>query len=339
MAVMIVLGLAGALVLEREPVPPAAASSSSEAASPGLTRPEAVRREAGSESASSKAAEAPAVPEFPEAPVGPELPEAAPGAAGAGAGGALVALDPGGHRRGGCVALEPSGSPRATVVLDAGHGAPDPGAAGRLPGGRRVEEKDVTLPVAVLAARELRSRGVRAVLTRSLPALGARLGPGDLADGVLTNAGLLEQLSARARCANLADADALVSVHLNAFDDPTVRGAETLFDPNRTFSARSRVLAGALHRSILDGFAEAGRPTLDRGLLGGSGSGLSNEDLTLFAPPSDRVPEPSLMPGVLVEPLFITHGQDAGYAVGAGRAVLATAIADGVEQYLDATRS
>lgn len=249
-----------------------------------------------------------------------------------------VALDPVGHRALGCLALAPAGEPRGTVVLDAGHGAPDPGASGRTREGRLVDEADLVLAVTRAAAERLRADGVRVVLTRAGEDLGARLAPDRFVDGVLTTAGLRAQLAARARCANLARADALVSVHLNAAEDPDVRGSETLYDPNRPFSARNRELASSLHRSILDGYARAGRPAIDHG-LGAGGTGSARGDLVLLAPASERVTEPSLVPGTLIEPLFLTHPDEASFvASAAGRAVLAAAIADGVERYLDATR-
>lgn len=259
-----------------------------------------------------------------------------PGAPDAPAGASTVALDPRGHAEGGCVALSPAGPPRATVALDPGHGGPDPGSSGRTDDGRSIDEKDVTLPVALAAADRLRERGVRVVLTRSTDALGARLGPGDVAEGALTEEGLRTQLTARARCANLARADAFVSIHLNAFDDPSVGGAETLYDPGRPFADGSRALASSLHDAVLDAHARAGRPTIDRGLLGGGGTGSAAQDVVVLAPPSDRVRDPSLMPGALIEPLFVTRPEDLGFTAGErGRAVLADAIAGGVERYLD----
>ena len=56
-----------------------------------------------------------------------------------------------------------SGRGSFTVVLDAGHGAPDGGAVG--PGG--TEEKDINLDIVLKLQEVLEVRGIRVILTRS----------------------------------------------------------------------------------------------------------------------------------------------------------------------------
>lgn len=150
------------------------------------------------------------------------------------------------------------------VVIDPGHGGRDPGTIGPTTG---VQEKDVTLDIALELARLLRSRpGFEVRLTRS-------------SDEAVS-------LAERAETANRWDADAFISIHVNAYANPEFRGVEsyvlgfpsddraatTAALENETAGARiadlERVvtrlreaikseesvrLAGALHRSLFQG--------------------------------------------------------------------------------------
>jgi len=114
---------------------------------------------------------------------------------------------------------------RFRVVIDPGHGGPDPGAVGI--GGLR--ETDVVLDVSLQVARLLQARGVQVTLTRTSEI--------DL------------DLPPRVAIANRAGADAFVSVHANALSmaRPDVNGVETFF-----FSGGpSQSLASALQRRML----------------------------------------------------------------------------------------
>ena len=126
---------------------------------------------------------------------------------------------------GACVALAPTAGDRhQTVFLDAGHGGPDPGASGTTADGRVVDERGVTLPVVLDAAALLRASGYHVVLSRTTDTSVGRLGPGDATAGALTLQGEHLDTEARVTCANLSGAGVLLSVHFNAFSDPTARG-------------------------------------------------------------------------------------------------------------------
>jgi N-acetylmuramoyl-L-alanine amidase len=103
---------------------------------------------------------------------------------------------------------------RYLVVVDAGHGGPDPGMTGPIGGGPRLIEKEITLSVAKLLAQELRTDGVDVLMTRTTDTLIA--------------------LSDRGRIANRNKADLFVSVHVNATGSrgsaaARERGFETYF--------------------------------------------------------------------------------------------------------------
>lgn len=252
---------------------------------------------------------------------------------------AAMRLDPRGFADGGCVALPALGEgPPSTVVLDAGHGGPDPGAQGTTPDGTTVSEKDLTLSVTLAAADSLRNRGATVVLTRSTDALGSQI---EESRGALTTDASQDDLEARVRCANLARADALVSVHFNSFTDTAVGGTETLFEPDRPLAPRSRALAQSLQTSILTRLSDLGRPPADRGVVDDSSGGESTGGhLVLLGP---RIPgyidEPSSMPAALVEPIFITNSADLSVVASpAGASALGDAVYGGITDYLDAAR-
>lgn len=273
------------------------------------------------------------------------LPPAAPPSPGQGNGVAAAAepapvpIDPRAFSESGCLALPARGGPpAATVVLDAGHGGPDPGASGTSRDGRSVSEKEMTLAVTLAAAEQLRADGTTVVLTRTTDALGSRVGN---RDGALTTDESQADLEARVSCANRARADVLVAVHFNSFEDTTVGGTETLYEPDRPDADRSRALARSLQSAMLARLSELGRPPADRGIVDDSSGGeAGGRHLVLLGP---RVPgyidEPSAMPAALVEPLFITNADDLGVvATPSGTGALGAAVASGIEEYLDGVR-
>lgn len=93
-----------------------------------------------------------------------------------------------------------------TVVIDAGHGGKDPGA---VSANGRVHEKDITLKVALMVGENITKSHpeVRVLYTRKT----------DVFVG----------LNDRARMANKADADLFISIHVNAAQNRSAKGAET----------------------------------------------------------------------------------------------------------------
>jgi N-acetylmuramoyl-L-alanine amidase len=116
---------------------------------------------------------------------------------------------------------------RFLVVLDPGHGGPDPGAVGI--GGLR--ETDVVLDVSLQVARLLQARGVQVLMTRTSEV--------DV------------DLPPRVALANRSNATAFVSLHANALSmaRPDVNGVETFFFDGAGNSSRS--LAAALQARMM----------------------------------------------------------------------------------------
>src|SRR5689334_8544122 len=90
------------------------------------------------------------------------------------------------------------------IVIDAGHGGSNTGAASRTPGRY---EKQVTLSIARALQTRLERDGLRVVLTRD-------------GDEYLT-------LRERSRRANAAGGDCFISLHTNASPDHSRHGVET----------------------------------------------------------------------------------------------------------------
>jgi N-acetylmuramoyl-L-alanine amidase len=114
---------------------------------------------------------------------------------------------------------------RFRVVIDPGHGGPDPGAVGI--GGLR--ETDVVLDVSLQVAQLLQQRGVQVLLTRTSEV--------DV------------DLPPRVALANRSGADLFVSLHANALslDRPDVNGIETFYFQG----GRSYELALSIQRQLV----------------------------------------------------------------------------------------
>ncbi len=140
-----------------------------------------------------------------------------------------------------------------TVVVDAGHGGGDHGAAG--PAG--LLEKDVVLDVAMRVAARLRAAGLTVVLTRS-------------SDEFVP-------LEDRTRVANEAAADLFVSIHANGSRYTGARGIETFFVSPEATDEAARELAKT--ENLAFGTAAADVAEGDP-LLAILGDLLANEHLT-----------------------------------------------------------
>ena len=93
-----------------------------------------------------------------------------------------------------------------TVVIDAGHGGKDPGA---VSANGKLREKDITLKVSLMVGESIKKNHpeVKVLYTRKT----------DVFVG----------LNDRARMANKADADLFISIHVNAAENRSAKGAET----------------------------------------------------------------------------------------------------------------
>jgi N-acetylmuramoyl-L-alanine amidase len=263
-----------------------------------------------------------------------------------------TSLDPSAFASGACQGFAPTSGDRGlTVFLDAGHGGIDPGGVGTTEAGRSIDEADATLPIELDAMALLRAQGFRVVVSRTTNSTVVRLGSGDTTGGALTLQGSHDDVAARDVRANLARADVLVGIYLNAGASADNAGSVTAYDADRPFSSANLTLAGLLQSDVLSAMNAQGWSIPDDGTLPDAGFGSSVGDpsagglaceaaaydhLMLIGPAmSGYFSTPSNMPGAVIEPLYITDPFEGSIADSAhGQSVVAQGIAIAVEQYL-----
>ena len=107
---------------------------------------------------------------------------------------------------------------KLTVVIDAGHGGIDGGAVSN---DKTVYESDVNLNIAEKLKARFLAGGFNVVMTRST-ANGLY--------GVMSKGFKRRDMEERVKIAERAKADALISVHLNKYSDPSRRGAQAFYN-------------------------------------------------------------------------------------------------------------
>ncbi len=247
-----------------------------------------------------------------------------------------------------CLAFGPlRGDRHQTLFIDPGHGGIDTGTFGTTSDGAIVYEKNLTLTTSLDLLALLRDDGFRVVMSRIDDRLLIRPDAGELSQGALTPASVHDDVEARIACANAAHAGALVSIHFNAFWDPTVNGAETIYDSARPFSAASLRLATLVQRAILAQFHAAGWDVPDRGVMDDSTVGtpaLTSEAaayghlLELGPAAAGWLGYPSTMPGILIEPLFLSHPAEADVAASKqGQQAMARGVTEALDAFFAST--
>ncbi len=238
------------------------------------------------------------------------------------------------------------------VCIDAGHGGWDPGftreANSRAPG---MQESDINLAMAWMLKERLEQEGIAVVLTRP-SGLAVNVFNEDInGDGQTLQdsetAGDRDELQARINICNEAGADLLISLHLNGFDDETARGYEVLYTraPFRPFGDRSADLANFVYREINAAYGNAGFDTQPRGAIADDEldavlhAGGVERHLIILGPAiknADFTIDPSQMPGIVIEPVFVSNDDDAAFiARTENQHLLVDAYARGILQYFD----
>lgn len=194
------------------------------------------------------------------------------------------------------------------IVLDAGHGGIDGGAAKG-----DVIEKDITLEITNKLARQLKRLGAEVILTRSTDG-----------DVISEHASSEEFASLRERKKQdiflrqsiIQDAkpDLFITVHANAIPNSKWRGAQVFY--HKQGDPQSELLAKSVQQAIRDG--------------------LQNTDREALAIERIYLLKKAEVPAVLVETGFLSNEEErALLSDSAYQEKMASAIARGVEDYFD----
>jgi N-acetylmuramoyl-L-alanine amidase len=185
--------------------------------------------------------------------------------------------------------------------------------------------------------------GYRVILSRMQDTSAVALKPSYVAAGGYTIAGEHADIQARVDCANAAHAQLLLSIHFDAFGDPRVGGAETVYDAARPFAAENQRFASLVQHAVVTGLDAAGWHIPDRGTSSDTEVGtpaLTEQGnayghlMELGPAEPGWVDHPTEMPGVLTEPLFLTDPSEAQIAADpSGQRTLAAALVRAIEEY------
>jgi N-acetylmuramoyl-L-alanine amidase len=222
------------------------------------------------------------------------------------------------------------------ISLDPGHGGSEIGTVYRFPDGTVLRGKTLNLQVALALRQLLQQAGYAVTLTRTTDAPVNTLHQDLNGDGRVT---LADELQARVDAANAAGSDLFVSICFNGFSDPSIRGTETFWNPNRPFSDQNKQLADNVQKSMVADLAAAGYSTRDR-RANTDTSLLNGDSFFLLGPRSNVIARPTQMPAIIGEPLFLTNPADAN-ALRDSRILdaIAHGLFDGIQGYVASTRT
>lgn len=245
------------------------------------------------------------------------------------------------------------------VCLDPGHGGPDRGFI--RPGDATLstmEEANINLDNALDLASRLENHGIVVVMTRRDDSAvnvndddvnndGATM-ESALRDGEAVaeagRVGDLDELQARIDVCNRADADLLVSMHVNGYDGRSeARGYEAWYTGCRDFGDRSERFASLAFQALEQRLDAAGLASEPRGLKDDcvtdvdASDGSLAHNMIVTGPELPGQIRPSQMPGAIVESLFISNVDDARIlASDAGREAIVTAYEQAILAYFEA---
>ncbi|CAN5699196.1 hypothetical protein BH09CHL1_BH09CHL1_15360 [soil metagenome] len=250
---------------------------------------------------------------------------------------------------------EPTPDPRfegEVICLDPGHGGNDPGytreADANAPA---LRETDVNLENAKALKERLEALGFTVVMTRDsdqavnaddsdvngdgMTALNQPDGPAQ------ESARDLDELQARINICNNANAELLLSMHINGYPDESASGYETWYSTARPFVWQNKLIATLIFDELGKEFAAGGYAVTARDVKddGTADVGMARDVFDRYVitgPDQAGAINASQMPGAIIESLFISNDSDAAIlASDAGRAAIVNAYVNGIVAYFD----
>ena len=155
----------------------------------------------------------------------------------------------------------------------------------------------------------------------------------------------MDELQARINICNNADADLLVSMHLNGFPDETVGGYETWYNAAREFRDLNERFATLAFNELgkqmeLAGYNASPRRVNDDATAHVDIGRDAFENYVITGPAHPGQIVPSTMPGAIVEALFISNDDDAAFmATDEGSSAIVSAYEQAIVNYFDETLS
>lgn len=246
------------------------------------------------------------------------------------------------------------------VCIDPGHGGWDYGYQRTwdemTPRGPALNESELNLGMAYMLKAELEAQGITVVMTRTGGNAVNVYGDDVNGDGktifdgsddkTRKQNGDWDDIQARIDICNAAHADILVSLHINGTDGlPDARGYEIYYTaaPYRPFGDLSHQLADDVYRRMYTSLTNAGYTGTARGVrddteLEAEKYEYGSADHLLLTGPAidnpDRKLRPSEMPGIIIEPMFLSNEEDANFIANPdNQKLLVDAYAAGILDY------
>jgi N-acetylmuramoyl-L-alanine amidase len=251
-----------------------------------------------------------------------------------------------------------AGENQPIVCIDPGHGGWDMGwerqdTSDPPYGPPSVNEAGINLGMAWMLKTELEANGIFVVMTREsgeavntfdedVNGDGQRRIEADEGENA-EQMGERDELQARINACNEAEADLLISVHINGYDDRSVRGYEVIYTAEREFGEQNNELATLIYRQLDTALRDTDMGGLGRGPKPDTDSDVprhefgSAEHYLILGPevPASNI-TPSEMPGVIVEPAFLSNDDDAAWIVQqSNQQLVVDAYARGILDYLE----
>lgn len=239
------------------------------------------------------------------------------------------------------------------VCLDPGHGGDDRGFTRFFENGiPALEESMLVLEQSWDLESRLQQRGYKVVMTRQTDTaanVDGRDINGDGRTAAHDPPGShrnkdIDELQARINVCNAANADLLVSMHINGFSTGAPRGFETWFTRERQFGDRNAVFATLAYAHLKEQLAKIGYvlPAEDeRGVLPDTTADVQVEHslfrhFVMTGPDVPGVVTASKMPGAIVESLFVSNDGDAAVlSTSEGRNAIVTAYENAIVEYFE----